>query len=327
VSKVRIGVVGPGIIWKHAHRPSLEPFGEQVEITAFSASSERTRREVEQTYPGTPFYPDYHDLVASPDVDWVLVLTPIALNASVAQAALEAGKNVFLEKPMARSLAEGEMLVRLADEAGKSLFVLEQFAYSSYIDTVEQVIRSGEIGEILMYDQVQNEIYDANSFDATAWRTQADFPLGRLFDGGHHPIARLGRLFGQPVSVYATGRKVRPNYGEYDHVLMLLEHENGVRGSFGWGSVLSGRKDYFHIRGTKGILSLERGQTVVDLNDGHARTIPHPRERDYAAMWRALLSAIAEGGEPYYTKERALQTLTTLMAIQRSAQTGNKVMI
>lgn len=91
MSKTRIGVVGPGVIWKRAHRPSLDQYGEQVEIAAFSASSERTRREVEGTYPGVPFFADYHELVASPVVDWVLVLTPIALNALVALAALEAG--------------------------------------------------------------------------------------------------------------------------------------------------------------------------------------------------------------------------------------------
>ena len=327
MDKIRIGVIGPGIIWKIAHKPALESFTEEMEIAAFSASSEKTRLEVEQAHPGVPFYKDYHELVAASQVDWVLVLTPIALNAPVARAALEAGKNVFLEKPMARSLAEAEALVRLADEAGKRLFVLEQVVYPAYLDTVEQVIRSGEIGEVLMYDQVQNELYDAHSHDATTWRTQADFPLGRLFDGGHHPIARLGRLFGQPLSVYASGRNLRPNFGEFDHVLALFEHDHGVRGSFSWASVLSGRKDYFHIRGTQGILSLERGQTVIDLNDGSSRTIPHARERDYVAMWRALMAAIAQGREPYYTKERALDTLKTLLAIQRSAQTGAKTAI
>ncbi len=325
MNKIRIGVVGPGIIWKIAHKPALEAFGEQVEITAFSATSEKSRREVEQTYPGVPFYQDYHDLVAAPEVDWVLVLTPIALNAPVAMAALQAGKHVFLEKPMARSLDEAEALMRRADESHRRLFVLEQFVYPSYMDTVEQVIRSGEIGQVLMYDQVQSELYSAQSHDATTWRTQADFPLGRLFDGGHHPLSRLGRLFGEPQSVYALGRNLRPNYGEFDYILMLLEHANGVRGSFTWASVLTSRKDYFHIRGTEGILSLERGQTVIDLNDGSSRTIPHPREMHYAPMWRALMAAIAEGREPYYTKERALDTLKTLLAIQRSAQTGTKV--
>ena len=85
VNKIRIGVVGPGLIWKRAHKPALDLVGERAIVTAFSASSEKTRREVEQAYPGVPFYADYHDLVASPEVDWVLVLTPIALNAPVAR--------------------------------------------------------------------------------------------------------------------------------------------------------------------------------------------------------------------------------------------------
>jgi predicted dehydrogenase len=174
---------------------------------------------------------------------------------------------------------------------------------------------------------VMHELYDANSGDATAWRTHPEFPLGRLFDGGHHPIARLGRLLGRPSSVYASGRQFRPDFGEFDHILMFFEHDSGVRGFFSHGSVLSERKNYLHIRGTRGILSLERNEIVVDLNDGSSRTVPHSREREYTAMWRALLGAIAEGREPYYTKERALQDLTTLLAIQRSAQENAKVQI
>jgi UDP-N-acetylglucosamine 3-dehydrogenase len=320
MSKLRIGVIGPGIIWQRAHRPALAPYGEQVAFTAFCASSERRRAEVERDHPGAPFFLDYRELIASPDVDWVLVLTPIALNAPVALAAMRAGKHVFLEKPMARTLAEAEALLRVADEGDRRLFVLEQFVYATYLDALEEVLRSGEIGEVLTYDQVVYERYDAQSFDAPGWRTEADFPLGRLFDGGHHPIARNSRLFGRPASVYATGCKVRPNYGEYDHLLALFEYDTRLRGSFSHGSVFDGRKNHFYIYGTEGMIALERDRFVVERYDGSGRMVPYARERDYAAMWRALLAAIAEGREPYYTQERAFQDLSILLAIQRSAQ-------
>lgn len=205
--------------------------------------------------------------------------------------------------------------------------VLEQVVYATYIDAIEQMLRSGEIGDVVMYDQATHELYDADSGDATAWRPDAEFPLGRLFDGGYHPIARLSRLFGPPATVYASGRRLRPAFGEFDHILMLFEYESGVRGTFSHGSVLSGRKDRLHIRGTQGVVSIERGQTVIDLNDGSSRTIPHARERDHAAMWRALLEAIAEGRDLYYAEERALQDLTTLLVIQRSAQENSKVRV
>lgn len=331
--KLRIGVVGPGLIWKRAHKPALDLWSEQTVIAAFSASSEKTRREVEQSYPGVPFYADYHELVSSPEVDWVLVLTPIALNAPVAMAAMQAGKDVLMEKPMARTLAEGEALVRLANETGKRLYVLEQDGYTSYPNTVQELIRSGEIGQVIMYDMVAHEIFDATpehsagGYGTTSWRIHADFPLGPLFDGGHHPIARLSRLFGRPVSVYASGRQIRPTYGEFDHVLMLFQYDTGVRGSFSHATVLSGRKNYLYIRGTQGILSVEKSRIVIDHNDGNQRTIALPPERSYEAMWRAILDAIAEGRDPYYTKERAFQDLSILLAIERSTQADANVKV
>jgi predicted dehydrogenase len=325
VTKIRIGVAGPGIIWTRAHKPALDAAGDLVEITAFSASSERRRAEVAEAYPGVPFYLDYHDLIASPEVDWVLVLTPIALNATVALAAMQAGKHVFVEKPMACSLDEARQLLDLADRTGRHLFVLEQFVYASSITAIEEVLLAGEIGDVIMYEQVSHEIYDAETFDATAWRTAADYPLGRLFDGGHHPLARLNRLFGPPTTVCASAIKIRPGFGEFDHVLMLMEHPGGVMGTFSHGSVMNSLKNHFYIRGTEGTLSVGWEELVVERNDGSTRTVPVVRERHYHPMWRALLAAITEGGEPYYTKERAFADLSTLMAIQRSAREGVKV--
>jgi len=333
MSKIRIGVVGPGLIWRRAHKPALDLMSDRVEITAFAASSERRRPEVAKDYPGAPFYLDYHHLINSAEVDWVLVLTPIALNAPVALAAMRAGKHVFLEKPMARTLAEGQALVQTAAETGRRLYVLEQAVYESYLDKIEEVIRSGEIGQVVMYDQVAHELFDATpehsagGYGETEWRIHADFPLGSLFDGGHHPIARLTRLFGRPASLYASGHQIRPTYGEFDHVLTLFEYANGVRGTFSHGTVLSERRNYLHIRGTEGILSVESGRLIIDHNGDGNRIIPLPLETAYAAMWQALLRAIAQGSEPYYTAERAFQDLSILFAIERSTKADGKVTV
>ncbi|MFP3895348.1 MAG: Gfo/Idh/MocA family protein [Anaerolineales bacterium] len=331
MDKIRLGVVGPGRIWKRAHKPALDLLEDRIEIAAFCASSEASRREVAQTYPDVPFYFDYHDLVTSPEIDWVLVLTPISLNAPVALAAMKAGKNVFLEKPMARSLTEGKRLMRTADETGRHLYVLEQAVYPDYLETVEEVIHSGEIGEIIMYDLVSHRIFDTTAEDeghgSTLWRVHADFPLGTLFDGGHHPMARLSRLFGRPASIYASGRQVRPTHGEFDHVLMLFEYDSGVRGSFSHGAVLNRHRNHFYIRGTQGILSIERERLVIDYNDDSQRVIERPPERAHEAMWRALVDAVAEGHEPYYTKERAFQELSILLAIQRSIREHGRVRV
>ena len=104
---IRLGIVGPGLIWENRHRPTLSKLGDLYKIAAFSATSETSRQKVEHDYPGLAFFKDYRELAAWPEIDAVVVLTPIPLNAPVALAALRAGKSVFLEKPMARTLAEG----------------------------------------------------------------------------------------------------------------------------------------------------------------------------------------------------------------------------
>ena len=310
--KIRVGVVGPGLIWKRAHKPALDLLSERVVVTAFSASSEKTRQEVEHSYPGVPFYSDYHELVASPLVDWVLVLTPIALNAPVALAALQAGKDVFLEKPMARTLAEGEALVRLANETGRRLYVLEQAVYPSSLDTVEEVIRSGEIGEVLTYDVVAHEIFDATpehsvgGYGATSWRIHPDFPMGPLL------TAAITRLPGSAVCLAGRPRSMRPGARSGPPMASWTTRSCSLSmtaacGIFQLQHGAQRAQELFPHPGHPGILSLERHRMIIDHNDGDQRTITHPVERAYEAMWRALLAAIEEGRDPYYTKERAFQ--------------------
>ncbi|NLT72571.1 MAG: Gfo/Idh/MocA family oxidoreductase [Chloroflexi bacterium] len=320
----RIGVVGPGLIWKNAHRPALEELGMPVELTAFSGSSERTRREVAETYPGVPCYSDYNELVESAEVDWVLVLTPIALNTPVAIAAMRAGKNVLLEKPMSRTLEEASELVRVADECGRQLYVLEQMAYSPALAAIRGVIDSGELGDLVMFDQTSHAILDATpehharGFGGTPWRIQPDFPLGTLFDGGHHTISFQSRLFGMPTHLFATGSSLRPTYGDYDHVLTTFEYSSNLRGVLSYSSYMGGERNYFYIRGTKGLLEVAGQRIIVQPYEGSAREVAVQAENLHVAMWRELLTAISNGTEPSYLKEMALGDMSILFAIDRS---------
>jgi len=330
MARLRIGVVGPGLIWDRAHQPALQRLQDRVAITAFAAATDKHRAAIEQRYPAAPFLLDYEQLVAAPEVDWVLVLTPIPLNAAVTMAALRAGKNVFVEKPMANTLADAQAMVRLADETGRKLYVLEQDGYAPYLEGVQDALCSGRIGAPVAYDLVLHEVFDADrgamagTYPTTAWRIRPRFPLGTLFDGGHHPIARLSRLFGPPQGLYATASCTRPTYGEFHHVLTHLTYASGLRGSFSHASVLSDRRNSFTIWGTAGAMLVERNRFTIEPNDSAqpAQVVEFDARPLHDAMWQALLDAIAAGREPAYPKERALQDVSTLFAIDRSIHEG-----
>ena len=342
MSTVRLGIIGPGLIWRRRHEPALAPLGDAFKISAFCASSERSRAEIAQRYPGAPFVTDYRAFVGRDDVDAVVVLTPIHLNAPVALAGLKAGKDVLLEKPMARTPEEAQTLMQAADRTGRRLGVLEQYGYDARWRILRDLIHSGEIGEVVLYDLMMHLPFDAGDNDTgeyarTSWRQTPDFPLGTLFDGGHHQIAMLSILFGAPKWVYASGTSLRRDYGEFDHVLMQFGYEGRLRGMFSHSGYLSASGNYFNIRGTEGLVAVDRVGATVEHKNGSKRVVPLTTvglsgrglmsERSHEMMWRALARAYAEGREPDYTPADAYRELSILFAIAHSARQGERAMI
>ena len=326
----RLGIIGPGLIWQNKHRPALDRLSEAFTVAAFCAASDRHQADVARGYPGVPFVTDVQAFVRRDDIDAVVVLTPIPLNGPVALAALEAGKDVFLEKPMAHSLPIGQALVETAERTGQRLWVLEQDAYATRWQRVREVIQSSEIGELVVYDQVMHWPLDAGQnarrgYGHTAWRIQPDFPLGMLFDGGHHQIATLSTLFGPARWVFASGVALRPGFGEYDHILMQFGYAGKLRGTLSHSALLGPMRNYFHIRGTVGMVTAEQDRLTVTPYSGAAHTLELPDEDAHERMWRTLSQCIAERREPEYTPARALRDLSTLFGVERAIKTGDKV--
>ena len=126
---IRLGVIGTGLIWLRTHKSILATLQDVFVPIAFCDVSEQRRVTIGHEFPHTLVFSDYHSMLAMPEVEAVLILTPIALNAPVAHAALLAGKHVIMEKPIARSVAEGAELVATARRSGRYLFVTEELAY------------------------------------------------------------------------------------------------------------------------------------------------------------------------------------------------------
>lgn len=328
---IRLGVIGLGLIWIREHRPSLETLSSHFEAVAFCDVSEQRRAETAAVFPGRPVVDDYRQILAMPDVDAVLVLTPIAFNAPVALAALEAGKDVFMEKPIARSVAEGERLIDAARGAGRRLFIMEQLGYRRADTILAEVIASREIGDPVLWERIFHFEADTAqgpmSYASTPWRKAADFPLGTLFDGGIHLIASMGATFGPPQAVYAKGRKLRPDYGEYDQVSMLFQYANGLTGILSHSTSLPPSQNHFHIHGVEGIILVQSEQLIVERPGAAQRVIDLPAENSRSTMWQAIVDAYAQNNEPAYTAEKALRDVAILEAVDRSIKANCPVTI
>jgi predicted dehydrogenase len=91
---------------------------------------------------------DFDEMLADPDLDAVAVVTPVSTHHDLAKRALEAGKHVFVEKPLASSFRSAVELVRAADERDLVLMPGHTFLYSPAVNTIRDLIRTGELGEV-----------------------------------------------------------------------------------------------------------------------------------------------------------------------------------
>jgi predicted dehydrogenase len=99
-------------------------------------------------YPSARATRDYDNVLADPTVDAVVIATPVFTHFELASRALNAGKHVFVEKPMASSSAEAGELIDLADQMDRALMCGHTFLYSPAVRAVKDLLRSGDLGEI-----------------------------------------------------------------------------------------------------------------------------------------------------------------------------------
>lgn len=143
---VRIGVVGLGYWGPNLIRNLNELDGADLR---WMCDLDQSRLDTfGRRYPAVRCTRDFEDLLLDPELDAVAIATPVSTHYPLGLAALRAGKHVFIEKPLAASLSEASELASVADERGLTLMPGHTFLYSPSVDTIRDLIQSGELGEI-----------------------------------------------------------------------------------------------------------------------------------------------------------------------------------
>jgi predicted dehydrogenase len=143
---VRVGVVGLGYWGPNLVRVLHEL--DCADVAAVCDLNPATLAKIERRYPAVARTTDYTDLLTDPVVDAVAIATPVGTHFELARAALEAGKHVFVEKPMAGSVSDAEELLVAAEERDLTLMPGHTFLYSPPVDAVRELIQTGELGDI-----------------------------------------------------------------------------------------------------------------------------------------------------------------------------------
>lgn len=138
---VGLGYWGPNLVRVLHEVPGME--------VAYACDLEPERlKKIGARYPAVSLTTDYEEVLADDSVDAVLIATKVSSHHPLAKAALEVGKHVFIEKPMAASSEQALELIELAEERGLTLMPGHTFLYSPPVNKCRELIQSGELGEI-----------------------------------------------------------------------------------------------------------------------------------------------------------------------------------
>ncbi len=172
--------------------------------------SERRLQHMKGLYPSIAVTIDYMDIVKDPKIDAIVVSTPVSSHFEVAKAALDAGKHVFVEKPLTRTVEEGVTLVELAEKKKQTLMVGHTFVFTAAVNKIKELIDSGELGDI----------YYISTSRVNLGIFQDDINV--VWDLAPHDISIMNYILNsRPESVTAIGHSyIRPGIEDVAFVTM-----------------------------------------------------------------------------------------------------------
>lgn len=260
MSKVRVGVIGCGSIGRRRHLPEYAS-QENVEIVAVCDIVEERATEMAKLY-GAIAYVDYQDLLKNEDIDAVSVCLPNVLHAPVTIDALQAGKHVLCEKPMATSRQEAEEMIQAAKNNHKKLMIAHNQRFVASHVKAKRLLDSGEIGNVYSFRTTFGHPGPERwSIDgATSWFFDKKRAfIGAMGDLGVHKSDLIRYLLGEIVEVGAfVETNAKENTDVDDNAVCILKTENNVIGTLtaSW-SYVSGGDNSTIIYGEKGVIRLE----------------------------------------------------------------------
>ncbi len=189
---INIGVIGYGY-WG----PNLvRNFSDAAEFKVAAVSDLNAQRLslAQSRYPAIEAHANYRALLDNPALDAVAIATPVSTHYQIAMEALQAGKHVFIEKPLAETAEQAQRLTEEASQRGLVLQVDHTFVYTGAVRKIRELADAGELGELYYYDSVRINL----------GLFQPDVSV--LWDLAVHDLSIIDYLFARPpIAVSATG--------------------------------------------------------------------------------------------------------------------------
>ena len=214
--EVRFGVIGCGY-WGPNHIRNLSSLASSGAVMAAAADRDEARRDrVKQLYPHVDVVVEADTVIDDPDIDAVVIATPVGTHYPLAKAALLAGKHVLVEKPFVTSSDHAGELMALAAERDLRVMVGHTFEYTAAVNRIRELVQAGELGDVLY----------VRSLRVNLGLFQTDVNV--LWDLAPHDLSILNYVLGRrAVAVSAVG-SANVTEGIEDVVSMSVEFDGGI---------------------------------------------------------------------------------------------------
>ncbi len=323
--KVRWALVGAGDLARKRLAAAIQSQPCSVLHSLVSRDPEARSPELGALSPES-IHARFEEMLEDDSVDAVYLATPVFLHAPQAIAALEAGKDVLVEKPMALDLRQARTMCRVARDRGRRLSVAYYRRFWPRFQLVKEMLGQGELGKLVLIRMALHSWYPGRGGEAADWRiTPSKSGGGVLSDVGCHRLDLLAWWVGMPDKLVSQVLTLTHEYPAEDSATALLEWEGGPAGtlSFNWNSRTW--TDEIHVVGTEAKLTLHPcdGETVTITvgRNVERRRVPNP-ENAHGPVVDDFAWSIVEDRPPRFTGEDGLQATRIMDAIFRSARQG-----
>jgi UDP-N-acetylglucosamine 3-dehydrogenase len=330
---LKVGILGAGFMGStHARAFAKQA---EVEIVAISSRSAEKAAALAQEV-GAEAMTDHLALATDPRVDAISNTLPTHLHQEMTIAALNAGKHVFLEKPMGLSVEECDAMIVAAQQNGRLLMLAHVLRFWPEYMALVDFVKSGELGRPLSATAKRLSARPAWG----DWFANPEWTGGAVLDLQVHDLDTLNWLFGTPQTIYSRGQKGM--FGGWDHALTLVDY--GEVKAFAEGTILmpdgypftmtlwvlceKGSVEYtFRAGGTGVETGTSSGTSLMVYEAGQdPRSLSAPGGDGYESQVAAFVECVRTGRAPEQgTMEQGRLAVQTSLAARRSLETGEVV--
>lgn len=319
---VRVGVVGCGAIARRSHVPTLQAAG--AEVTAFASRSRASAEAAAVEAGGGSVFDDWRDLVAHDEVDAVVVCTPNSLHAPIAVAALQAGRHVLVEKPIATTVADADRMLTAADDAGRVLMVAHDARATAGVQALRRLVADGALGTITAVTARLSHAGPQAWTDSAWFRDDALSGGGALLDLGGHLVDALRHVLADEIVEVTALRAPTP---VDEDAAVAFRTATGTLGTVqvGWRAG-AGNHHAVTLEGTDGSAHLDSALGTVLRRRGHdpaAMPVGDPADHPTTVFVRA----VAGEATPTPDGHDGRAALAVVLAAHESAATGQHVTV